>query len=107
MKNSNPAQVFSLKRGFCSQETYDDYHSMNKSSSKNWNYECTYQLLPHGLNGEHKILQLDTMQLSFASRPGGMMHDTHTAKDSIVIAVIEEVKDKACFDRMKLKAGDI
>ncbi len=107
MKNSNPPQEFSLNKGFSSQETYDDYHSMNESSSSNWGYECTYQLLPDGLNGEHKILQLDTMQLSFASRPGGMMHDTHTAKGTVVIAVIKEVKDRACFDRMKLKIGDI
>jgi len=80
---------------------------MDASSSDNWGYKCTYQLLAHGLNGEHKFLQLDTMQLSFAKRPGGMMHDVNTAKGSIVIAIIEEVADKACFDRMKLKSGDI
>ncbi len=106
-ENNNTTQEFTLKKGFFSQEIYDDYHSMNKSSSDNWGYACTYQLLPHGLNGEHKILQLDTMQLSYAKRPGGMMHDVNTAKGSIVIATIEEVADKACFDRMKLKAGDI
>lgn len=108
MNINNPtAQAFSLKKGFFSQEIYDDYPSMNESSSNNWGYECTYQLLPNGLTGEHKFLQLDTMQLSYASRSGGMMHDVSTAKGSIVIGVIEEVADKACFDRMKLKAGDI
>ena len=106
-KNNNIAQAFSLKKGFFAQEIYDDYHSMDESSSDNWGYKCTYQLLPHGLNGEHKFLQLDTMQLSYARRPGGMMHDVNTAKGSIVIATMEEVADKACFDRMKLKSGDI
>jgi len=106
-ENNNTTQPFSLKKGFFSKEIYDDYHSMDKSSSDNWGYKCTYQLLPHGLNGEHKFLQLDTMQLSYARRPGGMMHDTTTAKGSIVIAIIEEVADKACFDCMKLESGDI
>jgi len=36
-----------------------------------------------------------------------MMYDTSTAKGSIVIATIEEVADKACFDCMKLQSGDI
>ena len=106
-ENNNTSQAFSLKKGFFAQEIYDDYHSMDESASDNWGYKCTYQLLPHGLNGEHKFLQLDTMQLSYARRPGGMMHDTSTAKGSIVIATIEEVADKACFDRMKLQSGDI
>lgn len=108
MKNNDSTeQAFSLKKGFYSQEIYDDYHSMNESASNNWGHECTYQLLPHGLNGEHKFLQLDTMQLSYAKRPGGMMHNVSTAKGSIVIVIIEEVADKACFDRMKIKSGDI
>jgi len=106
-ENNNIAQAFTLKKGFFLQEVYDDYHSMNKSSSDNWDYKCTYQLLPHGLNGEHKFLQLDTMQLSYIKRPGGMMHDVSTAEGSIVISTIEEVADKACFDRMKLKSGDL
>ncbi len=104
---NNTTQAFTLKKGFFSQEVYDDYYSMDESSSDNWGYACTYQLLPHGLNGEHKFLQLDTMQLSYARRSGGMMHDTTTAKGSIVVATIEEVADKACFDRMKLESGDV
>ena len=105
--NNNTIQPFSLKKGFSSQEIYNDYSSMNESASDNWDFKCTYQLLPQGLSGEHKVLQLDTMQLSYAKRPGGMMQDTSTAKGSIAIGIIEYVADKACFDRMKLKSGDI
>ncbi len=81
-ENKNTTQPFSLQKGFFSQEIYDDYHSMKESASDNWGFKCTYQLLPHGLNGEHKVLQLDTMQLSYAKRPGGMMHDTSAAYPS-------------------------
>lgn len=107
MKNINTTKAFTLEKGFFSEEVYNDYHSMDKSSSDNWGYKCTYQLLPHGLNGEHKFLQLDTMQLSYAKRPGGMMHDVNTAKGSIVIGIMEKIADKACFDCMKLQSGDI
>lgn len=108
MKQNDPnPQTLTLSQGFFSQETYDDYYSMNESASDNWSFAYTYQLKPHGLNGEHKILQLNTMQLSFGKRPGGMIYETQTPKGSIAIGVIEKVKDKACFSDVKLQEGDI
>jgi len=101
----NP-QPLILKKGYFSEQNYDGHIDM-KSSAKNWDHYCTYQLRPNGLTGQHQILQLESMQLSYAQRSGGMMNDVSSAKDTLTFAVIEESKDKACFHRTKLKSGDI
>jgi len=78
-----------------------------ESSSINWDHLCTYQLLPCALKGHHQILQLDSIQLSYAAREGGMMHNALAPYDCVSIAVIEECADKACFGYMKLHVDDI
>ena len=88
------------------QMNFSDYQKLIESS-KNWEYHCTYQLLPTALEGEHEVNELETMQLSYTYRKGGMMHDARAPKDTVCIAVIQECHDKACFDNMKLKTGDI
>jgi AraC-like DNA-binding protein len=47
------------------------------------------------------------MQLSYSSRRGGFMHDAISPKDSISIAIIQECKSTACFDKFKLDKGMI
>jgi AraC-like DNA-binding protein len=96
-----------LKAGTFVEEHYQTYNEMAKSSTENWDYHCTYELRPKALTGLHQILQLETMFISLATRPGGMMHDVLSAQDSISLAVHLELEDKACFDRLKLQQGDI
>jgi len=93
------------KKTFTKQE-FTHYKEMNKSA-KNWTHFCTYQLLPHALQGEHHVIELPSLQLSYSNRKGGFMHNAMSPKGMISIAVIQECKGKACFDRMKLHKGDI
>ena len=85
---------------------FADYEQMAQSS-ENWEYLCTYQLLPTALKGQHQVVLLDKMQLSYAYREGGMMHDARSPKDTVSFAVIQKCEDKACFDNMKLHVGNI
>ena len=104
-KKYNP-QPLLLQSGAFFDEHYDGYTQMEESVT-NWEHHCTYQLLPHGLTGQHQVLHLHSMQLSYGERPGGMMNDVNCAKDTFTFAIIEESKDKICFDRLKIQAGDI
>jgi len=90
----------------CTQQKFNNYKEMAQSA-KNWDLLCTYQLLPHALEGEHHVIELPSIQLSYSERSGGFMHDAMSPKGAISVAVIQECKDKACFDRMKLHKGDI
>ena len=101
----NPPPL-TLTEGFFSDKQYHCYEIMGESIN-NWEQLCPYQLRPDGLSGRHQILQLRTMQIVYAKRNGGTMHNTGSAKDSLTIAVVEACADKACFGRMKLKSGDI
>lgn len=99
-------QPLLLTRGYWIDQSYTNIDEM-LGASDNWEHHCTYQLLPHGIIGAHQILQLHTMQLTYADRLGGMMNDVVTAKECLTFAVMEESKDKMCFHRTKLRAGDI
>jgi AraC-like DNA-binding protein len=85
---------------------FNNYTSM-VDSAKNWEHLCSYKLLPQGLMGNHKIIELNTMQLSYSLRKGGMMHNVRSPKNSFSIAVIDECFNRACFGRIKLKKGYI
>ena len=82
-------------------EEFNDYESM-QSSAKNWEIHCAYQLHPKALVGEHRVEELETLQLSYTKREGGFMHDAISPPDTLSIAVILECASKACFDRLKL-----
>jgi len=101
------APILILNAGSFVEEQYENYNEMAKSSTENWDYKCTYELRPRALTGLHQILQLKTMMISLVVRPGGMMHDVLSAKDSISFAVHIDLEDRACLDRMKCQKGDI
>jgi len=101
------APILTLNAGSYLEEQYNNYNEMANSSTDNWDYKCTYELKPRALTGLHQILQLENMMISLVDRPGGMMHDVLSAKDSISIAVHIDLEDKACLDRMKCFKGDI
>ena len=105
MKQFTPPPLV-INEGFFVDLEYEDYIEM-LSHLENWEFYCTYQLRPDALTGRHQILQLHSMQISYVQRPGGMMNSHVSAKDCLNFAVLEENADKACFDRMKPKAGDI
>lgn len=104
-KKYNPPSLI-LNEGLFIDLYYDGYEEM-QSIADNHAHLCTYQLLPNALKGHHQILQLHSMQLNYVERPGGMMNNSGSAKDCITFAVLEECADKACFHRMKPRAGDI
>ena len=87
-------------------KNYTDYKGMSESSL-NWEYLCAYQLSPTAMEGTHKILLLDTMQLSYTHRVGGMMHSARSPKGMFSISVIHECQKSACFNNMKIKKDDI
>lgn len=104
-KKYNPPSLI-LNEGHFIDLYYDGYEEM-QSIADNHEHQCTYQLLPNALKGHHQILQLHSMQINYVERPGGMMNNSGTAKDSLTFAVLEECADKACFHRMKPQTGDI
>ncbi len=95
-----------LTEGYFSDQSYDS-HELMAESINNWKQYCPYQLRPNGLSGQHRILQLHSMQIAYAHRRGGTMHNAGVAKDCLSFGVIEKCKGVACFGRMKIKAGDI
>jgi AraC family ethanolamine operon transcriptional activator len=95
-----------LKEGYFSDRYYDSAELMAQSIN-NWKQHCPYQLQPEGLSGQHRILQLHNMQIAYAQRNGGTMHNAGAPKDRLAIAVVEVCKGVACFGRFKIKAGDI
>lgn len=101
------APILHLQAGTIVDTDYQTFKGMAKSSTDNWRYHCTYELCPKALTGRHQILQLETMFISFGERPGGMMHDILSAQNTITLAIQVYIEDKACFDRIKLKTGDI
>ena len=105
-KSKHSPEPLALQEGFYLEHTYDNYEGLAESS-KNWKYNCTFQLKPNALSGYHRILQLQTMQLGYAKGPGGVMQDSYSALDCITVAVIEKCRDKACYHRTKLHTGDI
>lgn len=106
LKKYTPPAPLILEAGHFIELDYDGYEEMD-SSSENWEHYCTYKLLPNALKGHHQVLQLHSMQLSCVQRPGGLMYASSSAKDCITFAVIAESSGKACFDNIKLEAGDI
>ena len=108
MKNvKQTAPVLTLQSGSFLEEQYQNYNEMVSSSTDNWAYKCTYELRPRALTGLHRILQLETMMISFLDGSGGMMHDILSAKNCISIGIHIDLEDKACLDRMKCEKGDI
>ena len=89
-----------------SSQQFDNFIAMSQSA-KNWDIHCAYQFFPHGSEGEHHIIELPSMQLSYSYRKGGFMHSAISPKGFISIAVVEECKGIAFFDRIKLSKGDI
>ena len=105
-KNSYNPPPLTLTEGYFSDKQYDSYVMMEESIS-NWKQLCSYQLRPHGMSGRHQVLQLHSMQIAYAYRKGGTMHNVGSAKECLTIAVVEICADKVCFGRLKLQAGDI
>ncbi len=105
-KSKHTPEPLDIQEGYFLEESYTNYEMLSENA-KNWQHNCTYQLKPNALSGQHRILQLCSMQLGFDKSPGGLMNDAYSALDTITIAVMDECKDKACFHRTKLEVGDI
>ena len=94
MKNSISGQKFS------------NYQDMTKSA-KEWDIQCTFKLSSNAMVGEHHVVNLEGMQLSYSKRSGGFMHQAVAPKDALSIAIIQKVEKKACFHTTKLYKGEI
>lgn len=97
---------FTLTEGYFSDKQYHSYEMM-REGTKNWKQLCPYQLRPNGLSGRQKVLHLHGIQIGYALRKGGTMHNAGAPKECLNIGVVERCADKACFGRMKLQSGDI
>lgn len=107
MTKKTPApEPLILKKGYFSDQSYNSPELMRQSIN-NWKQFCPYQLQADGLSGRHKILHLHTIQIAYAHRNGGTMHNAGAPKDCLAIAVVEACKGVACFGRFKIKVGDI
>jgi len=89
-----------------SSKKFNTYNEMSQSA-KNWDHHCSYTLLPHAFKGEHHIIKLPEVQLSYAYREGGFMHETIAPANCISVAVVQSCSDKSCFDIFKLHSGMI
>ncbi len=107
MKNKkNISKSLNIKEGFFVDKKYENFETMS-NTAENYKFHCTYQLLPHAISGHYQILHLNSIELTYSKRSGGMMQNIDLAADSIVIALIENCSGKACYYRSKLKTGDI
>jgi len=108
MKNKiyNP-QPLILTEGYFSDFSYDNYEMFVQKGVKNWKQGCPYQLSPTGLSGRYRVLQLCSMQIGYGERKGAAMYNISSAKDSLSIGVVIKCKGKSCFNRTKLKEGNI
>ena len=97
---------FKFTKGSHLSQSFNDYKLMNESAL-NWEHLCAYQLLPSALKGHHEVIQLDSIQLSFSKRDGGVMHNALAPYGCISIAVVQKCNDKACFGYVKLHVDDI
>ena len=82
----NPPPLI-LTEGYFSDKQYHSYEMMSESIS-NWKQLCPYQLRPGGVSGEHKVLQLHSMQIAYALRKGGTMHNVGSAKECFSVATV-------------------
>lgn len=89
-----------------SSKRFNSYKEMSQSAT-NWDHHCSYTLLPHAFEGEHHIIELPDLQLSYGYREGGFMHETIAPLGYISIAVIQSCSDKSCFDIFKVHTGMI
>ncbi len=99
-------KLFTISPGYSLEQYWDSRETMTKGIV-NWEYNCTYQLMPKGLYGQRKVLHLNTIQINHVKRPGGMMHSPCSAQNSFVILVVKSCEGRACFGPMKLHTGDI
>ncbi len=107
MKNKTyDPEPLSLAEGYYADQYYDSYE-MLAQSTQNWKQLCPYQLQAGGISGRQQVLHLHSMQIVFAERKGGTMHNAGSAKKSLSISVVESCADKACFGRIKIQTGDI
>ena len=105
-KKDYQPQPLVLNQGYYIDRLFNGFEALEENA-KNWEHHCTYQLQPNALAGRHRVLQLHSMQLLYAQRRDGFMHRVTTARDCISVGVAEECGDRACFDRLKLRRGDI
>jgi len=78
-----------------------------RETSANWHYLTTYTLLPHAFEGENSLIFLPGIQLSYATRNGGVLYDTASPKGTFSVAVIQKADGKVCFGETKVKKGMI
>ena len=101
--NSNPLK---LSPGCFSEQHWGNRKEMAESMP-NWKYNCSYQLQAKALCGRRQILDLNSMQINYIQRPGGMMFSPSSPKNSFTIIVFNKCVGQTCYGRMKIKTGDI
>jgi len=108
MKNNTyKPQALKLTQGHFSSQSYDSYETLRQQDAKTLIQGCPYQFQSTGLSGRYQLLQLLSMQITYAAQEGAAMHTVFSTKDCLSIAVIKSCTSKACLDQMKFEGGEI
>ncbi len=89
-----------------SSKTFDNYEEMAESA-ENWEHNCSYTLSSTAHHGEHHIIDLPNLQLSYSTREGGYLNESIAPPQAISIGIVQECRDKACLSRLKLHQGQV
>jgi len=108
MKNKkyNPKPLI-LNEGKILDYSYDSFDKLAQLNPENWKQACPFQLSTTALNGQYQALQLCSMQIGYGLREGAAMYGVSSTKDSLCAVLIITCKGNSCYDRIKLREGDI
>ena len=106
MKKKQTLKSKSLQKGQLLEKAFTSYQGMAKHSP-DWSLFCNYQLEPNGMDGRYKILELSSLQVAKSDMVGGFMFSFEAPKEKVCFSVIKQVDGKACFEKIKLRAGMI
>ena len=105
MKNTQNIDTY-FKKGHYQKQKFDNYTLMS-DSALNWEHDCAFQLTPSAFRGEHKILMLDTIQLSYTQRVGGFMYSFEPPLGYVSLLLVQECRGKATIGNAKLHIGGL
>ena len=100
-------QPLTLTEGNILNYSYDSFDKLSQLNPENWKQACPFQLSTTALNGQYQALQLCSMQIGYGLREGAAMYGVSSTKDSFCVVLIITCKGKSCYDRIKLREGDI
>ena len=106
MRSKKNVETVKLKEGMSLQKEFDNYLDMAKHAVE-WTLLCSYEMKPHSLNGNYKILSLPNIQITYSHFRGAIIYNYIVPMDTINFTVVPLISDKACIDQMKIRTDMI